>query len=143
MVTAFDVEHDKLINSVKEKLKKSEFIEPTDWSRFVKSGRHVERVPAQEDFWYIRAASILRKLYIHGPKGVQRLRRMYGGRKNRGVKPEKSYKAGGKIIRTILQQLEKEGLITKVMRSGRKGRELTPKAIKLLDNTAHEIKTKK
>ena len=130
MVTAFDVEHDKLINALKEKLKKSEFVKPEEWSQFVKSGRHTERVPAQPDFWYIRAASILRKIYVHGPKGVQRLRRIYGGRKNRGVKPEKSYKAGGKIIRTILQQLEKEGLLTKEMRSNRKGRELTPKAKK-------------
>ena len=143
MVTAFDVEHDALISTLKEKLKKTEFVKPEEWAQFVKSGRHAERVPVQEDFWYIRAASILRNLYIHGPKGVERLRKVYGGRKNRGVKPEKKYKAGGKIIRTILQQLEKEGLVVKVMRSGRKGRQLTPKAVKLIDNTAHEITKKK
>lgn len=143
MVTVFDVGPDKLISALKEKLKKTEFIKPEEWSLFVKSGRHVERVPSQPDFWHIRAASILRKLYVHGPKGVQRLRRVYGGKKNRGVKPEKSFKAGGKIIRKIIQQLEKEGLVSKVMRSGRKGRELTPKAIKLLDNTAYEITKKK
>ncbi len=142
MVTAYDIKPDELIQNLKEKLKKTENIKPEEWASFVKSGRYSERPPLQPDFWYIRAASILRKLYIHGPKGVGRLRKMYGGRKNRGVKPEKTYKAGGKIIRRILQQLEKEELVRKVMRDGRKGRELTPKGIKLLDNTAHGVSKK-
>jgi len=139
MVTVFDVKPEQLINSLKEKLKKTENVKPAKWAGFVKSGCHVDRIPSQQDFWYIRAASILRKLYVKGPAGVQTLRKEYGGKKSRGVMPGRSRPAGGKIIRTIMQQLEKEGLLSKVMREGKKGRELTPKAIKLIDNTAHEI----
>ncbi|MBN1924155.1 MAG: 30S ribosomal protein S19e [Nanoarchaeota archaeon] len=139
MVNVYDVEPEKLINGLKEELKKNPSIKPEDWSRFVKTGMSKEMPPIQEDFWYIRAASILRSLYVHGPKGVQRLRTKYGGRKNRGVVQEKVFKGGGKIIRTILQQLEKEGMVEHIMKNGKKGRQLTPKAVKLLDNTAYKV----
>ena len=61
-----------------------------------------------EDWWYIRAASIMRKLYIYGPVGVGSLRTAYGYRAKIGDKtrPERTRKAGGAIIRKILQQLE-------------------------------------
>lgn len=139
MVTVYDVTPGELINKVKEDLKKRKSLEAPDWSKFVKTGMHKENPPVQEDFWYIRAASILRTLYVHGAKGVQRLRRKYGGRKDRGPKQEKVYKGSGKIIRVILQQLEEEGLVEKIMRKGRKGRQLTPEGVKLLDNAAYKI----
>ena len=53
---------------------------------------------------------MLRKLYMNGPVGVSQLRKEYGGRKRRGVRPAHFAKAGGNIIRTILQQLEQAGL---------------------------------
>jgi small subunit ribosomal protein S19e len=139
MVTVYDVKPGDLINALKEELKKTEHVKAPGWSSFVKSGRHKERPPVQDDFWYVRAASILRSLYVHGPKGVQRLRTKYGGRKDRGARQEKFFKGAGKIIRTILQQLEEEKLVEKIMRSGRKGRQLTNKAVKLLDNTAFKV----
>lgn len=139
MVNVFDVEPEKLIGALKDELKKVESIKYPEWSSFVKTGVSKERPPSQDDFWYIRAASILRSLYVHGPKGVQRLRTKYGGRKNRGAKQERVYKGGGKIIRNILQQLEKEGYVKQIMKDGKKGRILTPKAVKLLDNTANTV----
>lgn len=139
MVNVFDVDASKFIVALTEQVKTMESIKPAEWSNIVKSSRHTERPPTQPDFWFIRTASILRSLYVHGPKGVQRLRMKYGGRKNRGSMPEKTYRGGGKIIRTILQQLEKEELVVKIMRSGRKGRQLTPKAVKLMDNVAYEV----
>jgi small subunit ribosomal protein S19e len=101
-----------------------------------------ERVPTQPDFWHIRTASILRYIYIHGPRGVSRLRTKYGSRKNRGSKQEKHFRGSGKIIRVILQQLEAEGFLKQVMRGKRKGRELTPKAVKLMDNIAYKVAKK-
>ncbi|PIU61089.1 30S ribosomal protein S19e [archaeon CG07_land_8_20_14_0_80_38_8] len=139
MVTVYDVEAGELINALKDELKKMENIKSPVWSSFVKTGIHKERVPSQPEFWYLRAASILRNLYVHGPKGVQRLRTKYGGRKNRGSRREKFVKGSGKILRTIIQQLEKEQLVKKIMKSGKKGRQLTPKAVKLMDNTAYKI----
>ncbi|MEM5815373.1 MAG: 30S ribosomal protein S19e [Candidatus Aenigmatarchaeota archaeon] len=139
MVSVLEVPAEKLIEKLKEELKKMEKIKPPLWAKIVKSGAHKERPPEQEDFWYIRAASILRRLYIDGPVGVSRLRTYYGGRKNRGMKPKKFYKASGSIIRKILQQLEAEGLISKE----RKGRILTPRGRSLIDKITGEIYGKK
>ena len=89
----------------------SEFKQP-EWAYFVKTGTAKQR-PPQEEFWYKRAASILRQIYIHNVVGVGRLKTRYGSRKNRGMKPEKFRKGSGKIIRIILQQAENAGLLEK------------------------------
>ena len=97
-----------------------------------------ERSPDQEDWWYIRAASVLRTLYLRGgkPVGVERLRTKYGGRTGRRVRPEHFKKGSGHIIRLILQQLEEAGLVTKVEKKGRK---ITPQGISFLDKVAARI----
>ncbi len=136
MTTAKDVSADKLIAKVKEELKKIKEIEPLAWSRFAKTGPHRERPPEQQDFWYIRTASLLRRIYLNGTVGVSKLRTYYGGRKRRGHKPAKSKKAGGSVIRKILQQLEKVGFIEKV----KGGRKITSKGRKFLDRAAYEAK---
>lgn len=122
-----------LIKKIAEKLK-NELPKP-EWVSYVKAGVYAERPPEQEDFWWIRAAAILRKLYLNGALGVSRLRRLYGKRKKRGVKPEHKAKAGGKIIRSILQGLEKLGYVEKT----KQGRALTSKGRSFLDNIAKEI----
>jgi small subunit ribosomal protein S19e len=137
MVTALEVPPDLLIRRVAEKLKQMPQIKPPVWAYYVKTGVHKERPPQDPDWWYYRAASILRKLYKRGtPVGVERLRTAYGGRMNRGVAPEHFAKGSGSIIRRILQQLERAGLVVRVRG---KGRTLSPKGRSLLDNTAYEI----
>src|SRR3989338_10709175 len=79
-----------------------EFEKP-NWVDFVKSSPSKERPIEDEDFWHKRAASVLRQIYKKKIVGVNRLRTRYGSKKNRGMKPERFVKAGGKIIRTILQ----------------------------------------
>lgn len=136
MASAFDVPANELIERLAKELEKIPELKMPDWAKFVKTGPHAERLPEQPNWWYIRAASIMRRLYIDGPVGVARLRTWYGGRKNRGVQPEHHYDAGGKIIRTILQQLEQAGLAEKVEK---KGRRLTPKGVSLVDRIATEV----
>ncbi|HIK00950.1 TPA: 30S ribosomal protein S19e [archaeon] len=135
MVKVFDVDANDLIEFAKEELKKNEALAQPEWALFAKSGVSRERPPEQEDFWYIRAAALLRKLYVKGPIGISRLRTEYGGRKNRGSRPEHHYPSGGKIIRVLLQQLEKAGYVKK----GKKGREITPAGIKFLDSIAFKV----
>lgn len=142
MVTIFDVQAGELINRLKEDLKKYPEIKPPEWARFVKTGIHKERTPQQKDWWYIRTASILRNLYKHSPVGVQRLRTKYGGRQNRGVRPEKFKKGSGNIVRKILQQLESAGLVKKG-EGKKKGRIITPKGKSLLDKTSAKILSEK
>ena len=140
MVTIYDVNPNSLISKAAEELKKIEIIKPTSWVSFVKTGVHKERPPADKDFWYKRSASILRKIYIYGPIGVSKLRIKYGGKKSRGTKPEEFRKAGGNIIRKILQQLEKAELIKQIEIGVHKGRIITPKGKKFLDNIAKGLK---
>ena len=136
MVTVREVSAAKLISKTKEELKKMEEIKPPAWSKFVKTGCHRERPPEQSDFWYVRSAAMLRKLYINGPVGVSRLRTNYGGRIRRGYKPAISRRSGGNIIRKILQQLEKAGFAEKA----KGGRKITPKGQKFLDRIAFEVR---
>ena len=120
-------------------LKKIPEFKVPEWALFVKSCSAKERPIDDEDFWYKRAASILRQIYRRGAVGVSRLRTKYGAKKNRGSKPEKFKKAGGKIIRTILQQADAAGLTEiikpiKGVKSQKCGRRLTEKGKKLLES---------
>ncbi len=134
MVTVYDVPPEKLIASVAEKLKE-EKIEPPEWSRWVTTGVHKEKGPEQEDWWYIRLASVLRKIYIMGPIGTSRLAAEYGGKEDRGSKRYKARKGSRAIVRKALQQLESLGYVKK----DKKGRVITPKGRSFMDNVAHEI----
>ena len=109
-----------------EALKKEKFFEPPQWSLYVKSSVARARPINEEDFWFKRAASILRQVYIKEIVGVERLKTRYGGRKDRGMQPPEFRKSGGKIIRTLLQQAESAGLIEK-SKEKRAGRKLTEK----------------
>lgn len=119
------------LREIGKMLKEKGILTMPDWAKFVKTSVARERPPMQEDWWYIRGASILRKLYLYGPLGVRRLSKFYGGRQNRGYKPEKKRKGSKKILRVILQQLEKGGLIKKVEKP-RKGRILTEEGKKII-----------
>jgi len=136
MATIFDVPSKELINRIANYLKENKIIEPPPWALFIKTGAHKERPPTNPEWWYIRCASILRKIYIHGPIGVSRLRKMYGGRRRRGLKPPRFYKGSGNIVRKALQQLEKAGLVEKI---NKKGRVLSSKGRSFLDNMAQII----
>jgi len=134
-----DVPIQKLIEKLSEELKKNENIKPPDWSKYVKTGVSEERPPLQKDWWFLRSAAILRKIYINGPVGVQRLRTAFGGRRRRGHKGAHHKKAGGKIIRLMIQQLEKSGYIQKFEKP-KKGRVITSRGQGLLNKVSKEIK---
>ncbi len=136
----YDVSQQALVTQVAEDLKAVQEVQAPEWAVFVKTGTHKERPPTQDNWWHIRAASILRKVSALGPVGTQKLRRKYGGRKNMGYAPEEFRQASGNIIRTILQQLESAKLVTQVDKEGRKGRILTPTGHSLLDKSAGKVK---
>jgi len=131
MATIYDANTQELVKKASNALK--EKIKAPEWSIFVKTGVSRERPPVESDWWYMRAASILRKVYLSGPIGTNKLRVKYGGRKNRGYTPEKTFKGSGKIIRAILQQLEQIGFIKKEEKSNHKGRIITPQGKSFLD----------
>jgi small subunit ribosomal protein S19e len=129
------IEPGKYNAKLAEALKKSGDFEKPEWIDFVRTGSHKQRPTSEPDFWYKRAASILRQIYIKGIVGVEKLRTRYGGRKDRGMKPPRFTKSGGKIIRKILQQAEAAGLIEKA-KGKHAGRMLTKKGKEFLESFA-------
>ena len=135
MPTLYDVPVQDLIESVAEELKKSKKITPPEWASYVKTGSFKQHAPRQEDWWYVRCASLLRKVYTKGPIGTSHLRKEYGGLKRGKATPEHFRKASGAVIRKALQQLEGEGLIT----SEKRGRVISAKGRSMLDKIATTV----
>ena len=136
MTTLYDVPTKELIDEVAKKLKNDKFIALPEENRYVRTGVHKENPPTNKDWWYVRCAAILRKIYIKNIIGIEQLRAEYGGGKNRGSKPSKARRGSGSIARRAVQQLEKAGYVTRIKG---KGRVLTPKGRSFLDNTSHEV----
>lgn len=128
----FDADPRILNRELARELKERKLVQPPSWTPFVKTGSHRERIPTSTDWWYHRAASIMRAVATKGPIGTSKLTVRYGGRKNRGVAPDQFRPASSNIIRKCLQQLEKSGLLKQVEFAGHKGRILTAKGTEML-----------
>jgi small subunit ribosomal protein S19e len=111
VVKVYDVPADKLIEELASHLKRVPEIEPPTWASFVKTGSHADRPPQRQDWWYVRAASLMRKVYMQGPIGIEKLEIAYGGSKQLGYFPKQ----------------------------GTSGRVLTPKGVALLDKVSKDI----
>jgi len=137
MADVKSIEADKYNELLAAALKKEDAFEKPEWVDFVKTSSNRKRPSDEEDFWFKRAASVLRQIYIKEIVGVERLRTRYGGRKDRGGKPSRFVKGSGKIIRVILQQAEKAGFLEKA--SGqKKGRQLTAEGKKFMEDIASD-----
>ncbi|MFB6115558.1 MAG: 40S ribosomal protein S19, partial [Candidatus Nanohalobium sp.] len=64
MTTVYDVKAEPLIMEVAEDLEDD--FETPDWTEYVKTGANKEKPPEQENWYYIRSASILRRIYVDG-----------------------------------------------------------------------------
>ncbi len=143
MIRASDVNQIELVNVLAQELKKNKLLTPPAWSNFVKTGSSKDRVPSQEDWWYLRGASILRRLYMDTrPVGVSRLRRVYGDKEKNRYSGRHFKPASGAVIRKLLQQLEQAELIKKVKIKNRPGRRISPKGVSLADKMAKAISNK-
>jgi len=128
------------IEAISDILKNVKDIQPPEWAVYAKTGMHKERPPVRADWWYVRAAAVLRSVDRLGPVGVSKLRTKYGGKKNRGHKPGKFFRGSGNILRKVLQQLEKAGLVKKEEKDIHRGRILTPAGRKMLNDSLKEAK---
>jgi small subunit ribosomal protein S19e len=137
MPSVYDVPPDIMIKKLAEYLKDNvEDINPPSWSLFTKIGTYKENPPQQNDWWYIRCASLLRKLYLKSPLGISRLCVEYGGRGGRNASIEHGKKGTGSSVRVPLQQLEKAGFVVKEQKEGRK---LSNEGRSLLDKMAGQL----
>ena len=136
MATAYDVPAGKLLPPLAEELRKIEAIKPPEWAVFAKTGRHREKSPTSDDWWFIRSAAVLRKVYVYGPIGTTRIAEAFGGKADRGSKPNKAVRGSRSIARLTIQQLETGQLIQKDKDGGRV---VTGKGRKLVDNVSTQL----
>jgi len=122
MVTIYDVPADALIEEVAARLE--DRIDEPDWVEFTKSGSGKELPPEQDDFWYVRSASLLRKVAQNEPIGIERLATEYGSKSSGSnryvVRPGRHSAGSRKLIRASLQALEAEGLVMTAAGEGRR-----------------------
>ena len=136
MAKVYDVPANALISKLAEVLKTEDIPAPS-WSLFVKTGAHADKPPQKSDWWHTRCASILRKIYLHGPISVNELRTMYGdGKRNMYYGARHHKDASGAIIRNAMHGLEKLGYVEKVEK---KGRVLSRQGMQKLDKMSTEI----
>ena len=131
-----DVPPSALLPRLAQELETRKVVKPPEWAAFARTGVHSVNAPYQQGWWYLRSASVLRKLYVRGARGVTRLSSEYGGSRDRGSAPYHARSGSRSIVREIFQQLEGAGLVRK-QKSG--GRALTPDGHRLLDQLAKEI----
>jgi len=131
--TVKDVKADLFIKQFAEHLKRQGKFELPKWADTVKTGVHKELAPYSNDWLYIRAASIVRRIYIRGGVGVGSFKKIYGGQYRRGTCTNKFQTASGKILRYIIQKLEEIGLV-EISPSG--GRRITTEGQRELDTIA-------
>ena len=143
MTTYYDVPADLLIPGLAERLRSYDRVSAPEWASQVKTGTHRERPPVQEDWWYTRAASMLRKVAIKGPIGTNRISQEFGGPKDRGVKKNKAVAGSRNVARKILQQLSDSGLLVESLNSAgnvNRGKILSSEGQALLDEVSHSVR---
>jgi small subunit ribosomal protein S19e len=131
-----DVPPSVLLPRLAQELESRKVVQAPDWAAYARTGVHTENAPYQSGWWSLRSASILRKLYIRGARGVMRLSAEYGGSRDRGSAPYHARTGSRSIVREILQQLEAGGLVRK-QKNG--GRTLTPNGTRLLDQVSKDL----
>ena len=85
-ITVRDVAPAVFIEAYALHLKNSDRFEIPKWTDLVKTGVHKELGPTDDDWYFVRAASIARKVYLKPGVGVGALRKWYGGQYRRGAR---------------------------------------------------------
>ncbi|XP_058128727.1 small ribosomal subunit protein eS19A [Anopheles ziemanni] len=139
-ITVKDVDQDKVVEGVALFLKKSGKLKVPEYIDLIKTAKYKELAPSDPDWFYVRCASILRRLYHQSPAGVGAICRIYGGRQRHGVRPSHFCCSDGSTTRKAVQALEAIKLIEKHADGGRR---LTSAGQRDLDRIAAQIVSKK
>ncbi|XP_060172588.1 small ribosomal subunit protein eS19x [Lycium barbarum] len=134
--TVKDVSPHDFVKAYAAHLKRSGKMELPEWTDIVKTGKLKELAPYDPDWYYIRAASMARKIYLRGGIGVGGFRRIYGGNQRNGSRPRHFCKSSGSVARHILQQLQTMNIIDFEPKGGRR---ITSNGQRDLDQVAGRI----
>jgi len=137
--TVKDVPAQIYVQAFAQHLKKSNKLELPDWHDIVKTGNYKELCPQDPDWYYIRAASIMRHLYLRPGTGIGAFTKVYGGRgrKTRSTRRPHFFRGAGGLVRHILKQLAELEFVAE--RKDRKGRFLTKTGQSELDTIASQV----
>lgn len=100
-----DIPASKFINALAAQLKASGKINVPEYAEYVKTSQANEMPPQNPDWFYVRTASVARRVYLRGGNGVSTMAKMYGGAKKFGVRRKHFQSASQGIIRAALKQL--------------------------------------
>jgi small subunit ribosomal protein S19e len=135
MVNVREVPADLLLNKIASEFKEKKVPVP-DWVNYLKDGKGRERAWVQDDWYYTRLASVMRKVYLNTTIGTARLSQEYGSRQDRGTKRYHPVQGSRYIIRSILHSLDAMGYLKTDIKTGRS---LTPAGQSMLDKAAKEV----
>ena len=135
-VTVKDVSAPDFVRAYAAYLKRTGKLEVPKWVDLVKTGTHKQLAPYSQDWFYERAASVARHIYLRHGVGVGGLKKCYGGAKNRGMRPSRRVLSSGSVARKVLQALEKIKVLEKDETGGRK---ISHDGQKDLDRIAQQV----
>jgi len=115
-----DVSAVAFIKAYAEHLKNSDKFDLPVWADTIKTSVAKELAPYGDDWYYIRAASIARRVYLRPGTGIGQLRKWYGSSYRRGARTEHFQKASSGVIRSVLLQLEEMKVVEKLPSGGRR-----------------------
>ncbi len=119
MTNVRDVNAHAFIKAYAAFLKKSGKVTLPKWVEYAKTGAFKELGPLDNDWFYIRCASLARHIYLRKGVGVGALKKAYGGARRNGVRPNHHADAAGSVIRKALQTLEKLRVLEQCPDGGR------------------------
>ncbi|KAF4352503.1 hypothetical protein CsatB_013124 [Cannabis sativa] len=134
--TVKDVSPHEFVKAYAAHLKRSGKVELPEYTDLVKTAKFKELAPYDPDWYYVRAASVARKIYLRGGLGVGAFRRIYGGSKRNGSRPPHFCRSSGAILRHILHQLQNMNIVDVDPKGGRK---ITSNGRRDLDQVAGRI----
>eukprot|EP01128_Nolandella_sp_AFSM9_P007470 TRINITY_DN4100_c0_g1_i1.p2 TRINITY_DN4100_c0_g1~~TRINITY_DN4100_c0_g1_i1.p2 ORF type:complete len:141 (-),score=40.19 TRINITY_DN4100_c0_g1_i1:97-519(-) len=137
--TLKDVDSAKFIAAYAAHLKRSNWLKLPAWVDLVKTATFKEMPPMNEDWYYVRAAALARKIYLRGGVGIGYYRHVFGGPTRRGVRGNHHTKASGAIIRHVIKQLESIGVVEKDPKGGRR---ITTEGQRDIDRIAGRVNKK-
>lgn len=135
--TVKDIPAAKFIAALAAHFKTSGKVDVPAWNDLVKTGPNRELPPQSADWYFVRMASIARRVYINSGLGVGALAKSYGGSAAYGVRAKHHRDAARGNIRSALHALEKLTLVAK--KDGSKGRYITAAGKRELDTVATRI----
>ncbi|XP_050002393.1 40S ribosomal protein S19-like [Alexandromys fortis] len=135
-VTVKDVNQQEFVRALAAFLKKSRNLKVPEWVDTVKLAKHKELAPYDDNWFYTRAASTARHLYLRGGAGVGSMTKIYGGRQRNGVRPSHFSRGSKSVAKSVAPS---PGGTENGGKDQDGGRKLTPQGQRDLDRIAGQV----